>query len=150
MTLWTFALAAWERPGVRGACLRLQDRHGQCVPLLLWRAWAEAEGRSVPDDSLAQAVALAKVRDREIIAPLRAARRAAGAGGAPGNPSRLEAARAAEIEAERALLSALEDLTPGPAKHAGGSLAEALEGLARTWNGCRARSAMRALAARLA
>jgi uncharacterized protein (TIGR02444 family) len=145
LTLWAFALAAWERPGVSEACIHLQDRHGQCVPLLLWRAWADAEGRPVPDGLRAEAVALARVRERAIIAPLRAARRAVAA-----EPDRLEAAQKAEIEAERALLSALENLTPDSFQRAGEDLAAALESLAEAWNGCRARSAVKVLVARLA
>jgi hypothetical protein len=48
------------------------------------------------------------------------------------------------------LLSALENLTPDSVQRAGRGLAAALESLAEAWNGCRARSAVQALAARLA
>lgn len=151
MTLWAFALAAWERPCVIEACLRLQDRHGQCVPLLLWRGWAKAEGRRVTDPLLAEAVALARAHEREIIGPLRAARRAAQAEKPSPDPQRLKAAQEGEIAAERALLDALESLTPSPSlRRAGRDLAADLERLARTWNGCRARAAVQALAGRLA
>jgi uncharacterized protein (TIGR02444 family) len=150
LRLWAFASAAWERPGVSEACLHLQDGHGQCVPLLLWRAWAEREGRPVPAGALAEAVAVTRVRERDVIAPLRAARQAAQAQKLSGNPSRLEAAQKAEIEAEQALLSALENLTSSALKHADRDLTAALETLVRTWNGCRARSAVQALAERLA
>lgn len=148
MTLWEFAVTAWDRPGVSEACLRLQDRHGQCVPLLLWRAWALAEGRHVQGKPLADALALALMRERETIAPLRSTRRSLKAQTSqPG----FEAARDAEIEAERALLNDLERLTPAapPRAKARGNLAVALEDLVDAWSGCRARSAVRALAARL-
>ncbi|HEY2481238.1 MAG TPA: TIGR02444 family protein [Caulobacteraceae bacterium] len=148
MTLWEFAVMAWDRPGVSEVCLRLQDRHGQCVPLLLWRAWAEAEGRCVQGEPLADALALALMRERVTIAPLRSARRSLEA--QKSQPA-VEAARDAEIEAERALLNALEELTPAPAPRveAGGDLVAALDDLVDAWNGGRAHSAVGALAARL-
>jgi len=151
LTLWAFALAAWERPGVSEACLKLQDRHGQCVPLLLWRGWATAEGRRVAGPLLAEAVALARAHEREVIAPLRAARRAAQVEKPSPDRQCVKAAQEREIAAERALLGALESLTPSPSQlRAGRRLAADLEGLARIWNGSRARAAVQALAARLA
>jgi uncharacterized protein (TIGR02444 family) len=32
--LWPYALEVYARPGVEPLLLRLQDEHGQCVPLL--------------------------------------------------------------------------------------------------------------------
>lgn len=145
MTLWDFALTAWDRPGVSEICLRLQDRHGQCVPLLLWRAWAAAERREPGDDLMRNAVALARTHEREIIAPLREARRAPGSEGA-------EAARQAELAAEEALLNALDALTPAPSGRnsaLGDDVGRALADLCQAWNGRQASRAARALGARL-
>ena len=52
MRLWSWALEAHARPGVGEAALAAQDDHGQCVSLLLWRAWTVAEGRPVEDSLL--------------------------------------------------------------------------------------------------
>lgn len=144
MRLWDFALAAWAKPGVEAACLKLQDDHGQCVSLLLWRAWAVAEGR--PAQPMGRAVDLAHAWENEIIAPLRAARRAP-LGSADPAAAR-DAARAAELAAERRLLEALEALTPTPAG-ADGKLGEALAALAHAWNGRRPGAAIMALASAL-
>jgi uncharacterized protein (TIGR02444 family) len=145
LSLWAFALAAWDRPGVSEACLQLQDQHGQCVCLLLWRTWAHLEGRMVSTVALAQAINLAGAQEQEVIAPLRAARRSIKASEPP---SRLEAAREAEIAAERALLSALEALSPPDPSQTRErrDLPNLLEELAQAWNGCRARSTLKALA----
>lgn len=149
MRLWDFALAAWDRPGVSDICLRLQDRHGQCVPLLLWRAWVAAEGREAGDDLLRNVVTLARTHEQEMIAPLRATRRARDSDAAG---YLREAAKQAELAAERALLNALEALTPAapaPPSDSGDDVGQALADLIRAWNGCKARSTGRALAARL-
>ena len=148
MRLWDYAVVVWGRPGVSEACLRLQDRHGQCVSLLLWRAWAEAEGRCVQGQPLADALALAMTCERETIAPLRSARRAFKA---KTSQREFEAAQDAEIDAERALLNALEGLTPATSTQAarGGDLVTVLEALIEAWNGSKAREAVSALAARL-
>jgi uncharacterized protein (TIGR02444 family) len=140
LTLWDYALAAWDRPGVSRACLDLQDQEGQCVPLLLWRAWALAEGRAVNARLGDDSIALARRWDGEVIAPLRAARRASGRAD--------EAVRAAELAAERALIEALEAITPAPSG-AGGDLAEALAAILEDWNGPRARTFALSLAAAL-
>ena len=42
MGLWDWAVAAYGRPGVAPACLDLQDRFEQNVPLLLAAAWSAA------------------------------------------------------------------------------------------------------------
>jgi len=146
VTLWDFALAAWDRPSVSEICLRLQDRYGQCVPLLLWRAWVAADGRDVGGELMRNAIALAGTHEREVIAPLRAVRRALPSIGA-------EAAKQAELAAEEALLDALDSLTPAPSVGRSGSgdddVGRALADLTQAWNGCKASSTARALAARL-
>ena len=132
MRLWDFALAAWTKPGVEAACLGLQDHFGQCVPLLLWRAWAVAEGRAVSAPQLA--IALARTWEGEIIVPLRGVRRALRAEAFGDAGEIVEQVRAAELAAERALLEGLEALTPDVAGEPE-DLAQALLALAQQWSG---------------
>ncbi len=120
----------WRRPGVEGACLALQDQHGQCVPLLLWRLWTLRERRAVGADTLAAAIAVAKPWDERLIQPLRALRRSPLV-----EPAR-ELGRliaAAEVEAERGLLADLESFPAGDAARAG-SNHSALVALAKAWS----------------
>lgn len=153
MRLWDYAVAAWERPGVREACLELQDHGGQCVPLLLWRAWAAADGRRIDDGCLDRALLLARTWEPEIIAALRAARRALGAtceGLDSGATQRLrQAVRAIELDAERTLLEALESLSPPPSG-VEGDLAQQLADLMDAWIGHMTPATARDLATALA
>jgi len=151
VTLWDYARVAWDKPGVSEACLALQDRHGQCVALLLWRAWAAAEGRSVSVATGRRAIAVARVWEVDIVAPLRTARRAL-AGGFEGDepPERLrQAVRAVELDAERMLLDRLEALTPPPTGVRSSGLGQPLSTLVEAWNGARAESLSLSLAAAL-
>jgi uncharacterized protein (TIGR02444 family) len=72
----TAALALYERAALREACLRLQDRDGLDVTVLLYCLWAAGAGRAPLD-----AARLARIEEhlqpwRETaIAPLRAVRR---------------------------------------------------------------------------
>ena len=133
MRLWDFVLATWSRPGVESACLDLQDTHRHCVALWLWRAWAVAEGRAVDLATLAEAVALARDWEVQAVAPVRAARRALSRLAGADAPAR-EAFRAAELAAERALLTALEASTPVETS-APPELTATFSELARAWNG---------------
>lgn len=133
MNAWNFATAVWGRPGVAEACLRLQDRHGQCVTLLLWRAWAAGEGRAVDEAVLARAAAVARTFEGEVIGPLRRARRALGAPAGELAGARALKARAAALElaAEKALTETLE---------------AALADAARAWSGAAPKAEIPALA----
>jgi uncharacterized protein (TIGR02444 family) len=151
LRLWDYALVAWERAGVREACLELQDHHGQCVSLLLWRAWAAAERRRIDGGCVDAAVSVAGLWEHQIIAPLRAARRALDetfAGLIGGIQHLRMAVRASELEAERTLLETLETLSPSPSR-ADGELAQQLADLMQAWNGHKAPAAARDLSALL-
>ena len=136
-TAWAFAVAAWKRPGVEAICLELQDIHGQSPALLLWRCRTLEESRAVDPKSLAEAVQIAREWEGEALRPLRALSRRL-----TSTPASLaKAARAAvrrrvldaELEAEHALLDALEVLeTPGVAS---GDIArlQAIIDLAEAW-----------------
>jgi uncharacterized protein (TIGR02444 family) len=152
VTLWEFALAAWERPDVRTTCVQLQDEHDQCVALLLWRAWAASEGRSVGAGLMRMAIDLARPWERDVVTPPRTVRRALESpfeGLAESARSRLrEETGVSELTAERALLDALESMTPAAVGYRGG-LARALTVVIEGWNGARADSLALSLAAAL-
>lgn len=142
MELWSWAVAAYGRPGVAEAALALQDDHGQCVPLLLWAAFA----RPGEPEVIARAVDLARAWEAAAILPLRAARRGLKAE-LPGAPAEArEALRAqvkgAELESERLLLGALASLGAG----GGASLDVALAATAAAWGGLAEPSALDPLA----
>ena len=116
MRFWTWALEAYSRPGAAEACLQLQDAHGQCVPYLLWAAWAACEGRALDRSTLEAGADLAARWEAAAVGPLRAARRAM----KPEVPGVADAAREAlraevkalELQAEQLLIETLEALAP--------------------------------------
>jgi uncharacterized protein (TIGR02444 family) len=122
MRFWTWALEAYARPGAAQACLDLQDRHGQCVPYLLWAAWAAREGRPLDRAALEAGAALSARWEAAAVGPLRAARRAM----KPEAPGVADAAREAlraevkalELKAEQLLIETLEALAPPPVSDA--------------------------------
>jgi uncharacterized protein (TIGR02444 family) len=150
--LWTWAVAAFEARGVSVACLDLQDAQAQNIPLLLWAAWAAATGRPVDDDAIEAACDTARVWEDAVVAPLRAVRRALKTRMPDMDDDARETVRtqvkAVELEAERHLLEALEDLTPpgrGPAR----PVLPALIAVSRQWGAVTPRTALALLADRL-
>jgi uncharacterized protein (TIGR02444 family) len=141
--LWDYAVMAWEKPDVASLCLDLQDRSGQCVAVLLWRAWAAGEKRSVDGASLARALELARAWEGELLQPLRRARRSGLA-----DPALAAAIRADELDAEHRLLDVLEDLTP-PSSGDSHDLMRTLTETMAAWNGAQPEDAVRRLAERL-
>ncbi len=72
---WTFSLDLYGRPGVKEACLSLQDRRGLDVNIILWALWLGSSGKALDHVLLAEAeTAIADFR-REVVWPLRTARR---------------------------------------------------------------------------
>jgi uncharacterized protein (TIGR02444 family) len=149
MKAWDFVLRVYGGEGVQPACLALQDEHGQCVPLLLWRAWTLSEDRPVDADALESAVAVARAWHTEVIEPIRAVRRRLKAPLPPVD----DAARLAfrqeiatrEMAAERLLIDTLETMTGPPGGDASPPVAE-LRLTAEAWG----RTAPDSLLARLA
>ena len=140
MSAWDWMAQAYARPGVATACLALQDEAGQCVPYLLWAAWAK------PGDAmLSQASLTARRWEAEVLAPLRRARRALKLPAAGFANEALEALRdsvvAAEREAERLLVIGL----AGEARE--GDLDVTLDRAVNAWGG--ATPSLAALAAAL-
>lgn len=110
--LWTFAVSRYARPGVKDACLALQEA-GLDVPLALWLVWAVREGRD-PYKKLDEAMAITAQWNGAIVHPLRGARNAL-----KSPPGFTDAQLAhtlrqhildAELDAEAMLLGALEAL----------------------------------------
>jgi uncharacterized protein (TIGR02444 family) len=136
LKLWEFALSVYGRPGFEAACLALQDEHGQCVPFLLWRLWAVAEGRGIDPVLLAGAAETARAWEDAATVPLRDIRRRLKRRFPPVSDSARAALRedlkAAELNAERLLLETLEALTPPPSA-AGFGAAEALAEATAAW-----------------
>lgn len=73
---WTFSLAIYAIEGVAPACLRLQDRHGLDVNLLLYCCWAGRCGVALDAPAVARMLELTADWTTRVVQPLRAARRA--------------------------------------------------------------------------
>lgn len=129
---WDWAIEVYEKPGVAEACLRLQDAHGQCVPLLLWAAWSGETQTSVAVEAAARARAWL-----EIIEPLRAVRRRLKTPVSRDDENaRLglrEHVKATELAAEQALMTELEVLAPN--RVAGRAALPALLTVSAAWGG---------------
>ena len=118
---WDWAVEAYGRPGAADACLALQDRLGQNVPLMLWAVWRARTGACPDADALAEAAAIARRWEAAAVGPLRAVLRTL-RDPLPG-PSDEDRetfrrrVKTLELEAERLVMTALEALgggTSGP------------------------------------
>jgi uncharacterized protein (TIGR02444 family) len=118
-TFWTFSLGFYGRPGVSEACIALQDRHGSDVNLLLYACWVGLSGRGrLAAADLDRAAAANAPWRSAVIEKLRAARRALREEDRHGPILALyEAAKAAELAAERIAQQRLQALAP-PARAA--------------------------------
>ncbi|WP_409515422.1 TIGR02444 family protein [Brevundimonas sp.] len=150
--LWTWAVAAYDAPGVAEACLSLQDHNEQNVPLMLWAAWVAVTGRRPDEETIEAACDAARAYDTVVVAPLRAVRRTLKAPIPDVDNEHREALRqqvkALELDAERRLMLELEALAPAPS----GAPRRALDGLAETaklWARVVPRPALTTLADRL-
>ena len=73
---WRFSLAFYERTGVAGALITLQDRDGFDINLILFALWLGISGRgTLGGDTLAAAERVAAMLRSEIVEPLRGLRR---------------------------------------------------------------------------
>lgn len=135
--LWPWVLTAYAAPGVAEACLELQDTASQNVPLLLWAAWVASTGRALDEDMREAACDTARVWEETAVAPLRAVRRALKIKAVDMDDDDRDAIRsqvkAAELDAERRLLLALEALSPAPSGPASPTV-DALVAVARSWS----------------
>ena len=122
---WTFSLDVYGRPGVREACLALQDEAGLDVNLLLYCLWRAARGVPLTEAELAARRDAAAPWTEAAIVPLRVLRR-----GLKTPPPRLPAdaakaiaARVGEIElaAERTAQELIVESAPEPAPEPAGA-----------------------------
>ncbi|MEX2614815.1 MAG: TIGR02444 family protein [Alphaproteobacteria bacterium] len=139
---WRFSLMLYGRDGVAPACLRLQDRHGLDVNIILYCCWAAGQGVALEAAAITAITDGTKAWRREVIRPLRAVRRALRGGIAPvaapaGDALRKDVQRL-ELDSERLLQDAMWQTFPIPAPVGGrdiGGLAQAnLECYARVSN----------------
>lgn len=83
--LWNYSVGVYGRPGVKDACLALQDQGGADVSLLLFLCWVAQSGRGrLARAEVQKAMAVVAVWRVQILTPLRRVR------------SRLKAARVSE------------------------------------------------------
>jgi uncharacterized protein (TIGR02444 family) len=116
---WNFSLRVYRAPGVKDACLRLQDEAGLDVNVLLYCLWRGARGVRLDPSELKRRLAALEPWATQAIAPLRALRRTlrAPAFGLPTEPARDLGARllALELDAERTAQRLLVEAAPEPA-----------------------------------
>lgn len=106
-SFWRFSLALYGAKPVAEACLRLQDRDGLDVNLLLYLCWAGSRGARLDSAEVKALIAETESWRREVVRPLRRARRALKGFAGPG-PALAEAAaelrsriKRDELESER-------------------------------------------------
>jgi uncharacterized protein (TIGR02444 family) len=72
---WRFSLAFYARPGIAPACLKLQDRHGADVNLVLLALWLGTRGHRLDAAAGARLARRARRWQSPLITPLRRVRR---------------------------------------------------------------------------
>ncbi len=97
---WRYSLAVYGKPGVMEACLGLQDRLGLDVNLLLFCCWAGAQGRPLSSSELDRLQAGVADWQREVVEPLRRARRYLKQQPSAERQALRNALKAAELDAE--------------------------------------------------
>jgi uncharacterized protein (TIGR02444 family) len=75
---WEFSLAYYSRERVSAACLSLQDRRGADVNILLFCCWLATLGLKIERADLHAADIAVEAWRRDVLQPLRSARRAVG------------------------------------------------------------------------
>lgn len=145
MSLWEWAVTAYQSDEVPDICLRLQDEHGQNTSLLLWAIWGAPQGAE-----LARGAGIAKSWDSRVLSPLRQARRNLRDSQPPVDDRAREELReeimTAELLAERVLMETLETLAP----RGSGDALEAAEAASQAWGKAAPRDALQQLTAAVA
>lgn len=118
---WSFSLRTYAVEGVPAACLELQDLHGADVNVILFAFWVATVFGELDRETLRQALDKPGVWSREVVHPLRAARRwmkRAGCGSkgveSDARGALREGIKKLELEAERLQQRMLEALAPPP------------------------------------
>ena len=92
--LWAFSLERYGRPGVSEACLALQDRLRVDVNVVLLCLWTAQEGQHLTKTTLTEIInGRPGSWHRDIVLPIRTARKAMKGRTAGGDGSRVEAVR---------------------------------------------------------
>ncbi len=137
MGFWEWSNDAYVRPGVEAALLRLQDDHGLDINLLLWCLWCAVRFEEPPQIAIRKAVDLTRGWAVEIVAPIRAARRALKSPPTQAPPDEVaalrEGLRKKELLAERIeqkMLAAHAEACLAPVASADGVIARARRNLA--------------------
>ena len=114
--LWSFSLVHYAKPGVKAACLALQDVHGLDVNVALACLWHERRGARPLSEEDIDGLLAAVAAERARVGAIRPLRRAAKT--VPHGDGLHRALKRAELLAEnllqRALQEALETWAPGP------------------------------------
>jgi uncharacterized protein (TIGR02444 family) len=115
---WNFSLRVYALPGVKEACLRLQDEADLDVNVLLYCLWRGSRGVLLGADELRGRLAALRPWVAEAVVPLRTLRRAlrAPALSLPAEPARALGERllALELDAERTAQRLLVETVPEP------------------------------------
>lgn len=106
---WTWSVKAYALPGVRQACLSMQDRHGLNVNIILWICWLSQQGRN-PLPVLDEAIKDIARWNSDMTQPIRNIRQAADRNT---QPSLYQKLLDAELEAEKVEQSRLYDHSAG-------------------------------------
>jgi uncharacterized protein (TIGR02444 family) len=135
---WTFSLALYAARDVAPACLRLQDRHGLDVNLLLYCCWAGCRGVALDAPAMAEILDLSADWMARIVQPLRKVRQTLKGGFGTMPKADCESLRSAvarlELEAERIEQDVLAAALP-PATSTGTSVRMAAKANLETYLG---------------
>lgn len=126
---WSFAREFYAHPGAAPALLRLQDEHGVDVPLVLVLLHTASGGASPDEAAVQELMRVSGAWARNVIMPLRQARRAIKAA-SPVQGALYEQVKAAELAAEEAIIRSLAPQTAAPAAASGATSPEAAAGAA--------------------
>jgi uncharacterized protein (TIGR02444 family) len=74
-SFWSFSLTFYARPGVADLCLELQDRFAVDVNVLLYLLWQASHRRRLGTGEVGEVIALVEEWRRQVVLPLRGARR---------------------------------------------------------------------------
>lgn len=103
---WAFSLAVYGQAGIPASCLDMQERHGLDVNILLAALWAGSAGRRLSDAEWDRLEGTVAAFHRDVVRPLRTARRAlkpAAEAALPASPLTAgirQAVKRAELDAE--------------------------------------------------
>ncbi len=127
---WDFSATLYARPGIAAACLRLQDRHGADVNLLLFAVWAAARGVTLDREAFRAAGQAVAGWQAAVVRPLRLLRRDLKMDPHGASPDLAEIVRdrikAAELDAEHVEQLILAQRRPGASDEASPAIRGAL------------------------